>query len=124
MKCIDARTDFPVSNAVTYCGHIFQSELNGIPDGQTQAVPGGAAAEAREIFAKLDRMLAELGIGRTDVVSVKLYLKDLDRDLPAVDGVWADYFGSHRPNRGVYGVDLQPGILVEASVVANVPVYE
>ncbi len=124
MKCIDVRTDFPVSNAVTYCGNIFQAELNGIPEGETKAVPGGAAAETREIFSKLDRMLSELGVARTDVVSVKLYLQNLERDLAVIDPIYAEYFGSHCPTRGVYGVDLQPGLLVEAAVVANVPVYE
>ncbi len=124
MRFIDVRTDFPVSNAVLYAGYVFQTELTGIPLGRTQAVPGGAAAEMREIFAQLDRELREIGLDKTHVVSVKLYLQDMQRDLPAVEDVYKEYFGAHTPNRGVYGVDLRPGILVEAAFVANVPVYE
>jgi 2-iminobutanoate/2-iminopropanoate deaminase len=124
MRFIDARTDFPVSNSVLYAGYVFQTELTGIPPGRPQAVPGGAEAEMREIFAQLDRTLMELGLDKTHIVSAKLYLQDLQRDLPAVEKVYAEYFGSHTPIRGVYGVDLRPGVLVEATFVANVPVYE
>jgi enamine deaminase RidA (YjgF/YER057c/UK114 family) len=124
MRFIDSRSDFPVSNAVIYSGHVFQAVLTGIPKGETKPVPGGAATEMREIFRQLDRTLSEVGIDRTQIVSVKLYLQDLSRDLKAVDRVYAEYFGSHSPNRGVYGVDLQPGTLIEAWFVATVPVYE
>lgn len=124
VKFIDARTEFPASNTVTYCGHVLQTELTGIPKGETKAVPGGAAAEMREILRQLDETLATLGIDKGDVVSFKLYLQDLKRDFDVVTRAYEEYFGSHTPLHGVYGVELQPGILVEVSVVANVPVYE
>ena len=124
MRFVGVRTDFPVSNSVVYAGYVFQTELTGIPPGETQAVPGGAGAELREIFAQLDRVLKEVGLDKTHVVSAKLYLQDLQRDLPEVEEVCDKYFGSHRPSRGIYGVDLRPGLLVEAAFVANVPVYE
>jgi enamine deaminase RidA (YjgF/YER057c/UK114 family) len=109
---------------VVYRGLTFQAELTGIPEESTKVVPGGAAAELREIFRQLDRTLSKVGIDRANIVSVKLYLQELHRDLDAVNEVYATYFGSHCPNRGVYGVDLQPGILVEASFLATVPEYE
>ena len=124
MRLIDSHVDFPVSDAVFFAGSIFQTELKGIPKGATEAVPGGAAAELREIFMQLDGELAEVGIDKLHIASVKLYLQNLEGDLQAVDKVYAEYFGSHCPSRGVYGCDLPPGILVEASFVASVPVYE
>jgi len=124
MRFIDSRSDFPVSNAVVYSGHVFQAVLTGIPKGETKPVPGGAEAEMREIFTQLDQTLSEVGIDKTQVVSVKLYLQDLTRDLKTVDRVYAEYFSSHSPSRGVYGVDLQPGISVEGWFIATVPVYE
>ena len=124
MRVIDSHTDFPVSDAVFFAGNIFQTELKGIPKGATEPVPGGAAAELREIFQQLDHELAELGIDKLHIGSVKLYLQNLERDLPAVDRLYAGYFGSHCPSRGVYGCELQPGILVEACFVASVPAYE
>jgi len=124
MRFIDSHTDFPVSNAVVYTGSVFQTVLTGIPKGATHPVPGGAEAEIREIFRQLDHELAEVGIDKTQIGSVKIYLQDLKRDLEAVDRVYSEYFGSHAPSRGVFGVDLEPGILVEACFVASVPAYE
>ena len=124
MQLIDTRADFPESSAVVYRGLTFQAELTGIPAGGNEPVPGGAGAELREIFRQLDGHLSGLGSDRTDVVSVKLYLQNLERDLDEVSRVYAEYFGQHRPSRGIYGVNLQPGLLVEASFVATVPEYE
>lgn len=124
MRFIDVRPDFPVSDSVLYAGHVLQAELTGIPPGQKQAVPGGAGAEMREIFAQLQHKLSELGLDKTSVVSCKLFLADVQRDLPAVDEAYVEFFGSHTPTRGVYGVELQQGILLEATFVVNVPVYE
>src|SRR5215469_17618849 len=114
MRIIDSHTDFPVSDAVFFVGNLFQTELKGIRKGATEPVPGGAAAELGEIFRQLDHELADLGIDKFQIGSVKLYLQNLEKDLPAVDTVYAEYFGSHSPTRGVYGCDLQAGILVEA----------
>jgi len=124
MRFIDVHPEFPVSNSVVYAGHVFQTELTGVPPGQTTAVPGGAAAEMREICSQLNSTLTRLGVDKTSIVSCKLFLQDMQHDSAAVDAVYADYFGSHTPTRGVYGVELAPGILVEATFVANVPVYE
>jgi enamine deaminase RidA (YjgF/YER057c/UK114 family) len=124
MRLIDPHTDFPVSDAVFFAGYVFQTELKGIPKGATEPVSGGAAAELREIFSQLDHKLADVGIDKLYIGCVKLYLQDLDRDLEDVDTVYAEYFGSHSPSRGVYGCDLPGAILIEASFVASVPVYE
>ena len=124
MKFIDTRPDFPVSNAVVYGGYVFQTDLTGVPPGEARAVPGGAAAEMGEIFRQLDRILGEVGAAKTDIVSARLYLENIKRDLDAVNAVYAGYFGSHAPSRAVYGVELEPGILVQAHFLANVPVYE
>jgi enamine deaminase RidA (YjgF/YER057c/UK114 family) len=125
MRFIESRSDFPVSSAVLYYpNHLFETVLTAIPKGERKPVAGGAQAQMREIFQQLDRELYSVGADRTHIVSVKLHLKNLKRDLAAVDKVYAEYFGAHCPNRGVYGVDLQPGILIEAEFVATVPVYQ
>ena len=80
MRLIDSHVDFPVSDAVFFAGSIFQTELKGIPKGATEAVPGGAAAELREIFMQLDGELAEVGIDKLHIASVKLYLQNLEGD--------------------------------------------
>lgn len=119
MKFIDSRKDFPFSAAVIYAGPILETVLTGIPKGGQKPVPGGVQEELREIFRQLDAILAQAGVDKTAVVSARLYLQDVGRDITAANAVYADYFGGHPPNRRAYGVDLQAGMLIEAAFVAE-----
>ena len=56
---------------------------------------------------------------KTHICSVRLYLQHVTRDIGQVNEVYAVYFGAHPPNGLAYGVDLQVGMLVEASCVAE-----
>jgi enamine deaminase RidA (YjgF/YER057c/UK114 family) len=73
----------------------------------------------REIFRQYDQLLKEAGVDRTVVVSVRLYLQDVVRDIAEVNAIYREYFGNHPPNRRAYGVDLQADMLVEAAIVAE-----
>jgi enamine deaminase RidA (YjgF/YER057c/UK114 family) len=99
----------------------MEALLTGIPSGANAPVAGGAGAEMREIFRQYDELLKEAGVDRTAVVSVRLYLQDVVRDIAEVNAIYREYFGSHPPNRRAYGVDLQTGMLVEAAIVAELP---
>jgi enamine deaminase RidA (YjgF/YER057c/UK114 family) len=92
----------------------------GIVPGEKSPVAGGVASELREIFRQLDEVLAEAGIQKTAIVSARLYLQDVMRDIGEVNTVYKEYFGSHPPNRRAYGVNLQSGMLVEAAFVAEI----
>ncbi|MCE5310706.1 MAG: RidA family protein, partial [Acidobacteriales bacterium] len=74
-----------------------------------------------EIFRQLDEVLAAAGVDKTAVVSARLYLQEVMRDIAAVNEVYKEYFGTHPPNRRAYGVDLQAGMLIEAAFVAELP---
>jgi enamine deaminase RidA (YjgF/YER057c/UK114 family) len=119
MKFIGTNPNFPFSAAVIHSGRTLETVLTGIPAGEKSPVPGGAAAELREIFRQLDEILAESGIQKTAIVSARLYLQDVLRDISEVNNAYKDYFGSHPPNRRAYGVNLQSGMLVEAAFVAE-----
>jgi enamine deaminase RidA (YjgF/YER057c/UK114 family) len=112
---------FPFSAAVIHSGRVLEAVLTGIPRGQEKPVPGGAAGELKEIFRQLDEILAMAGLSRIAVVSVRLYLQNVMRDIAEVNLVYKEYFGAHPPNRRAYGVDLQSGMLVEAAFVAEIP---
>lgn len=60
------------------------------------------------------------GIGKRSVVYCRLYLHDVLRDIAEVNSVYAEYFGSHPPNRRAYGVTLQACMLVEAAFAAEI----
>ena len=124
MKFIGTNPNFPFSSAVIHSGRTLETVLMGILPGEKSPVAGGAAAELHEIFRQLDEILAEAGIQKTAIVSARLYLQDILRDIGGVNAAYKEYFGSHPPNRRAYGVNLQSGMLVEAAFVAELPEME
>jgi 2-iminobutanoate/2-iminopropanoate deaminase len=121
MKFLHTSETFPFSAAVIHSGPTMEAVLTGIPPGSNIPVSGGAGAEMREIFRQYDELLREAGIDRTAVVSVRLYLQDVMRDIAEVNAIYREYFVGHPPNRRAYGVALQSGMLVEAAIVAELP---
>jgi 2-iminobutanoate/2-iminopropanoate deaminase len=113
--------DFRIDGAVITSGRLLETVLTGIPDGEQKPVPGGIEAETRELLKQLDEVLAAAGVGRTAVASARLYLQHVNRDIAAVNAIYYEYFGEHRPIRRAYGVELQAGMLIEAAFVAELP---
>jgi enamine deaminase RidA (YjgF/YER057c/UK114 family) len=120
MKFLLTSQTFPFSTAVIHSGKTLETVLTPIPPGDSKPVEGGAGEELREIFRQLDEVLKLAGIEKTTIVSCRLYLQEVLRDIAEVNRVYAEYFGSHPPNRRCYGVALQAGMLVEAAFVAEV----
>ncbi len=113
--------DFRIDGAVITSGRLLETVLTGIPDDAQHPVPGGVAAETREILRQLDEVLAAAGVDKTAVASARLYLEHVNRDIAEVNAVYREYFGAHRPIRCAYGVELQSGMLIEAAFVAELP---
>ena len=88
----------PVPQAVESGGWIYVSALFGA-DPQTGRIPDDARAEAVQMFDNLQAILAAAGARLTDVVKVGIFMKQLQRDRPTFNQVWAEYFGEHRPAR-------------------------
>lgn len=88
----------PVPQAVEAGGWIHVSALFGA-DPVGHAIPTAARAEAEQLFANLAAILAAAGAALTDVVRVGIVMRDLQRDRPTFNAVWAERFGEHRPAR-------------------------
>ena len=88
----------PVPQAVEAGGWIYVSALFGADPG-THAIPADARAEAEQVFANLEAILAAAGAELTDVVRVGIVMRALQRDRPVFNEVWAERFGDHRPAR-------------------------
>ncbi|MCG7508513.1 Rid family hydrolase, partial [Mesorhizobium retamae] len=74
-------------------------------------------------FAKIDRVLGELGTDRSNLLSVTVFLADIG-DKKAFDVEWLSWVGDnpqHWPQRMCIEATLSPGTLVEISVVAARP---
>ena len=88
----------PVPQAVEAGGWIHVSALFGA-DPRERAIPDDPRAEAEQLFDNLAAILAAGDSGLTDVVRVGIVMRDLQRDRPVFNQVWAERFGEHRPAR-------------------------
>lgn len=88
----------PVPQAVEAGGWIHVSALFGA-DPSVHTIPEDTRAEAQQLFTNLGAILAAAGAALTDVVRVGIVMRDLQRDRPLFNQVWAERFGDHRPAR-------------------------
>lgn len=78
------------------------------------------AAQTRQVFANLKAVLAQAGTGLTRVVKTTVFLRDLD-DFVAMNAIYADEFGDHRPARSTVQVAKLPrDVRVEIEAIAVV----
>jgi 2-iminobutanoate/2-iminopropanoate deaminase len=88
----------PVPQAVEAGGWIYVSALFGA-DPTQHTIPDDPRAEAEQLFANLKAILAAVDAELTDVVRVGIVMRNLQRDRPTFNQVWAEQFGDHRPAR-------------------------
>lgn len=76
-------------------------------------------AQMRTAMDNVVRILGSHGLTVSNILSVTLYMQDID-ELPSADAVYASYFRRSLPARSVVRVDgLPQGSLVEISVIAG-----
>ena len=97
--------------------------LSGIvPVDAAGAVVGGddVVAQARQVFAIMERVLAAAGAKPADVVKVTVYLLDVD-DRPLINPVRREFFGSARPASTLVEVSrlAVPGARLEIEAIAH-----
>jgi 2-iminobutanoate/2-iminopropanoate deaminase len=93
-----------------------------VPVDAAGAVVGGddVVAQARQVFAIMERVLGAAGASAADVVKVTVYLLDID-DRPKINPVRQEFFGSTRPASTLVEVSrlAVPGALLEIEAVAH-----
>ena len=81
---------------------------------------GGVQAHAEQALRNMERVLRAAGLRKENVVQCRVYISDVN-DWDAVNRVYGDFFGEHRPARIVVPVPaLHYGCLVEIEAVAEV----
>ena len=82
-----------------------------------------AAEQTRSTLAEIEKLLAEAGTDKTNILSVTIYLKDIDADFEAMNSAWDQWLAAGTaPARATVEAKLcEPEILVEMSVVAALP---
>jgi 2-iminobutanoate/2-iminopropanoate deaminase len=85
-------------------------------------VPGGVEAQARQVLANITAVLRDCGAALTDVAKTTVFVTDIGQ-FAAVNAIYAEAFGDHRPARSTVQVAALPaGAEVEIEVWAFLPV--
>ncbi len=115
------------SNAPSASGHYSQAVVaNGFVfvAGQlplhpsTREVPAGPEEQTRQALSNVAAILTAAGSGLDKVVTATVFVSDIVH-WEAIDTIWADIFGAHRPARAVaVSPKLHFDCLVEIQVMA------
>lgn len=104
-----------ISNGMLY----ISGQLSIDPD--TRQVPeGGIEEHAKLALKNVERVVKEAGLTKNDIVQCRVYVSDIE-NWNAVNKVYAEFFGEHKPVRIVVPVGkLHFGCLVEVEAMAEV----
>ena len=108
----------PYSQAVRANGLLFLSGQVGLDPATGQLVEGDFSAQARRALDNLKAVLKEAGSDFSKVVRATVYLADM-ADFQTLNGIYAEYFGDHKPSRSTVAVaGLPRNARVEMDVIA------
>lgn len=106
------------SQAVVHGGIVYVAGQLPIDPTDPQATPGDAPSQARRALANVGAILNGAGSGLDRVLQMTIYVSDISH-WAAVNEVYADVMGSHRPARAVVPVrDLHHGYIIEIQAIA------
>ena len=88
--------------------------------GVTSTAAGGIAAQTRDVLDKIDGYLARANTDKSRLLSVQIWLKDIERDFAGMNDVWAQWAPPRAmPTRATCEARLAgPEMLVEIIVTA------
>ncbi|MBL4846826.1 MAG: RidA family protein [Planctomycetes bacterium] len=111
----------PYSQAIKVGELLFCSGQIALPAGSGGSlVEGGVEAEARQSLTNLKAVLEAGGASLGSVVKTTVFLLQME-DFPAVNAIYAEFFGDHRPARACVAVSQLPkGALFEIDAVAKI----
>lgn len=110
----------PYSQALDMGSMVFVSGQ--IPvDPKTGAMAGDVKAQAAQSLTNIKSILAEAGLGMSDVIKTTVFLSELD-DFAAVNEVYASFFSEPYPARSCVQVAAIPkGARLEIECIAVKP---
>jgi 2-iminobutanoate/2-iminopropanoate deaminase len=110
----------PYSQAIVHGGLVYCSGQIALDPVTGALVEGDVQAEARLVLKNLAAVLKAAGSGLDRAIKVTVFLKDLS-DFAAVNQVYAEAFGDHRPARACVEVARLPrDVRVEIDCIAAV----
>jgi 2-iminobutanoate/2-iminopropanoate deaminase len=109
----------PYSQAIEAGGVVYCSGQVALEPGEGSAFRGGDVAEqTRLVLQNLAAVLEAAGSSLAKVVKTTVYLTDMEH-FTAMNAVYGERFGAHRPARATVAVKSLPrGALVEIDAIA------
>jgi 2-iminobutanoate/2-iminopropanoate deaminase len=109
----------PFSPAVLVDGTLYVSGQLGV-DPKTRKTPEKFEDEVKAALESIGAILKEAGMDYSDVVSVQVYMTDMDL-FQQMNGVYTTYFKEQRPARTAVGVAklASPTAHIEITVTAH-----
>lgn len=107
----------PYSQAMIANGMVFTSgQIALTPSGEM--VDGDVSAQCTQVISNLKAVLEAAGSSFDKVIKTTIFLADMD-DFAAVNAIYADAFGNHKPSRSTVAVKTLPkNALVEIDAIA------
>ena len=110
----------PYSQALRAGGFLFTAGQVGFDPATGTLVDGGIGEQTRQVLQNIRAILEAGGSGLAQVVKTTVFLVDM-ADFAAMNEVYAEAFGTHRPARSTVAVAALPrGARVEIEAVAAV----
>lgn len=107
----------PYSQAVVANGMVFTSgQIALTPEGVM--LDGDIVIQTKQVLQNLQAVLEEAGSSMGGVIKTTIFLASMD-DFAAVNEIYAEAFGSHKPARSTVAVKTLPkNALVEIDAIA------
>lgn len=111
----------PYSQAVRANGFLFTAGQVGFDPTTGELVDGGITEQTERVLQNIRAILEAAGLDLASVVKTTVYLVDM-AEFTAMNAVYADAFGEHRPARSTVAVAALPrGARVEIDATAVLP---
>ena len=111
----------PYAQAVRTGNFIYTSGQIPLDPRTGEMVTADFETMTRRVFENLKAVLESGGASFRDVVKTTVFLKSMS-DFQVMNGIYAEYFGDHKPARSTVAVaDLPKGAPLEIELIAVVP---
>lgn len=110
----------PYSQAIVHAGVVYCSGQIALDPATGSVIEGNVATQTRQVLRNLAAVLQAAGSDPALVLKTNVYLRDM-ADFPAMNAVYAEFFGLHKPARATVAVaGLPRDVRVEIDCVASV----
>ena len=108
----------PYEQGILVGGFLFTAGQIPLDPKTGNLVEGGIVAQTRQVLENLKAVLEAGGSSLDRVIKATVFLRNM-ADFPAMNEVYAEYFGASKPARSTVAVaDLPRGALIEIDLVA------